>query len=1161
MSPQQLVEKLEALGFVDEKTISKIRRELADPEKNPSVKQILGYLVKKGLLTEMQAKNIINQSGGGGVAEEKTQPPTKIKAVQHEVIEVAKQKEEDFDTNDLTANVNQDFQSPNKPGKTEVDQGLTRQDLITAANAPSPTEEATRAVAVQEIQPIDYMAEPLGLDAAVDPLSYQAEDPYLSGGQPVQPQAQTLHGFKGKKDQSNQWQNKWLFIGFGILGTLIIVGALLVFATGFVTAEDRFKAAMDSFENGTYKDAINKFDDFIERYPGHEKTPTAKVRRVQSILADTYTAKNWDETIKRAQNELPKLEEDEDIDFGPVRDDLAYMLPTSTLNIAKRASKQPTIELMEKELEWARSANAIVNNPVYIPGNTRKSATVAKLLDDIANTIAACEGLIRKEEDYDKALIEIQELSEQSKTDEAFVRYTKLIRQYGDLAAREQLRDMMKAVSQQEQQLVKAATVDVGVSQDEPVSAVKSTIVLASKTGSPIEGLSGEVLPILSDGSVFGMDLGDGSVRWRRFVGFQTTIQPVVFDTDSILISNQSTNELMRVESKSGDVMWRCRLPGPFNSPSVNEKQIVLSTVGGQILNVDSGTGGILNAVQLPQQTSVQPTFSPRNPYIYQPGYYSNLYVLSAEDMSCQEVYYLGQYKGSVTVPIVFWSGYLLVAENGSDACDLHVLRPTDNGLGLEPVQKIRRVTAGPVNSPMIRFGRWLLVTADNGDMKILELNTSNEQNPISTMAADKFENREGSRLFLLAEGSQLWIAGKGIQRYKIQRAMGQFNKINFLNHNDFFLGPMAKYGNTLVHNRRRSGSGHVSVSGVDSDSLEQAWRSDISGPLAGSPMMRDGEMLAVSSQGDLFTIDPESTYSDSAIKSSNIEEDLLFDQLIPFSEDFVVAVGPAGRPDILAVDLANKTTEKLAMQSPADQTACQPVRVGNDLVVASRQGHVLRINPKTGRAVGAPFLPPVTPGQTTDWKGPAVLSETEFVIPNQRGVLYQLSTENPRNLQKVSSLDIEVPIHSSCVALGPMVYAVTGGDAGQEIAAFQTSGGIRAVNKIPLAANVTAGPWIAGDSVLLKLDNDQLVCLDADLNEKWSMEVPNDRLACPPFLEQGDLNVLFQSGKIWMVDAGNGEVKKRFDLGQPIVGRPVKAGNAMYFSGFDGTIHVTELP
>ena len=106
----------------------------------------------------------------------------------------------------------------------------------------------------------------------------------------------------------------------------------------------------------------------------------------------------------------------------------------------------------------------------------------------------------------------------------------------------------------------KQLTVDVEVSQEEPESSVKKTIVLASKTGNPIEGLVGEVLPVLSDGSIFGVDLGDGSVRWRRFVGFQTSIQPVVFDTDSILISSQATNELMRVYAESGDVIWRDEL-------------------------------------------------------------------------------------------------------------------------------------------------------------------------------------------------------------------------------------------------------------------------------------------------------------------------------------------------------------------------------------------------------------------------------------------------------------------------------------------------------------------------------------------------------------------------------------------------------------------------
>ena len=188
MNPQQLVEKLAALGFVDGITINKIRREIDDPDKTPSVNQILKYLVKKGLLTDLQAKNIINQNGGGQSGAGKSGKPPKTKAVKHEVIKVSKPKEGEFDTNDLTSNVNADSASPAVPNKTQVDQGLTELDAVPVV---SPAEDATRVVAVHEIQPVDYMAGPMN-----DPLDYQASDPYQSGGQPAQPQ--TLAGFAGE---------------------------------------------------------------------------------------------------------------------------------------------------------------------------------------------------------------------------------------------------------------------------------------------------------------------------------------------------------------------------------------------------------------------------------------------------------------------------------------------------------------------------------------------------------------------------------------------------------------------------------------------------------------------------------------------------------------------------------------------------------------------------------------------------------------------------------------------------------------------------------------------------------------------------------------------------------------------------------------------------
>ena len=779
MSPEQLIAKIKSLGFIEESVLSRIQKELANPEKKASVKGILAYLVKKGHLTNAQAKNMLET--------------TSAKTIEHDDIQVTTAERVEYDTDDLTANVVEVAPVPvhnplvNDPDDTVLDMGeeIANPEITEVVAVESAMIEPSTGTTFQPMPPTTAANPMVAFDPLADPMAQPAhgmhQDAYDSGPVPQEPE-KTLTGFRGKRDQSDQWKNKWVFIGFGILGTLIIVGGLLYLATSLVSAADKFKAAMESFKNGANKDAIARFDAFIEDYPDHEKTPIAKVVRVQALLADTFEAKNWDETIKRAENELPKLEEmaneDERIDFGRIRDDLAVMLPQSTLNIARRALDQKTIDTMNKELELAARANKLVNNPVYIPGSKRKQATLAKLLDDIKNTIASGQGLIRKEAEFDIALEEISQFSSAQKTDLAFERYNKLIREYGDLKAREALRQAMLEVSQQEKALVAPANVQINVASQPRDSKIESTIVLASRNGQPIESLIGEILPVLADGSIIGIDVGNGTVKWRHFVGYETTIQPQILDPDTIVVADQSKSDLMRIASDTGKIVWRAEIGEDFHSPTiheaVNEKLILLTTVTGKVLKIDADSGNVQNAVQLPQkQTSINATFSQRNPYIYQAGYYSNLYVLSADDLSCQDVYYLGHYEGSINVPPVFWNGYLLVAVNGSDTCDLHILKPVDNGLNLQPVQRMRRITTGPVNSAMIRFGRWMLIAADNGDMKILELNTANETSPFSKLADEKFESRSGAKAFLHADGSQLWIGSKGLMRYKIQRALG----------------------------------------------------------------------------------------------------------------------------------------------------------------------------------------------------------------------------------------------------------------------------------------------------------------------------------------------------------------------------------------------------
>ena len=84
----------------------------------------------------------------------------------------------------------------------------------------------------------------------------------------------------------------------------------------------------------------------------------------------------------------------------------------------------------------------------------------------------------------------------------------------------------MKAFSESEKSLVVPVEVSVNPVTAEAPSLITGTVVLASKTGTPIPALEGEVAPMMADGSLYGINVGNGTIVWRRFLGYQTTIQP-----------------------------------------------------------------------------------------------------------------------------------------------------------------------------------------------------------------------------------------------------------------------------------------------------------------------------------------------------------------------------------------------------------------------------------------------------------------------------------------------------------------------------------------------------------------------------------------------------------------------------------------------------------
>jgi outer membrane protein assembly factor BamB len=1164
MTPRQLLEKLENLGIINPKVLGKIRAEIEKSDKQIKPKSVLAFLVKKNHITEQQAKILL--------ASTKDLPK---KEDEFDFVEPEPEPADarEFDTDDLTGLGKEEVVDEAEAIVPEVNVAVDYDATMTLVDAGDMAGE----FAVPTVNPIEVgavMPTEVGFpqEPAFDAL---AQDDYASGAYATQSGPQKiLPSFKGKKNRSDQWATKWLYIGFGIFGTLLIGVAVLWVVNIGQKPEDMFEAAMSSFNQQTYGDAQKKFDNYLDQHATHKDAPKARVKRIHAIIRGTYGLKNYTEVIKQAQMLLPELKAEEDANnqMEELRDDLAVMLPTSLAFISKKAIKITDLPAMKEELIRVSGFRALVDDPVNIPNSRRKSPSVNNNYLKIANNIATLEGQIEKEEQYELDLVRIERLNDQKETDEAFAVYRKLTRNYGDLASRSKIRELMLKISQTERELVKPiALPELKVTNLPRNGAVEQTVVLSVTSGQPVPALKDEVVAFLAEGSVYGIDAGEGTVKWRRFVGFETTNQPVVTVDDKVIISDQRNNDLMQLDLQSGELIWRLEIKEPFLSPSVTDQAIILNTESGKILQLDLATGKLLHAIQLPQPVNVNAMPADRDPYLYQVGSYQNLYVISSQTLDCEKVFSLGHYEGSISTAPQSWTGYILLVVNLGGQSDLYVLKPRDKGATLELVQVIPGIVSGTVSTPMKRFGRWMLMTSDTGELRILELYPEEEKNPVNVLTQDVFDAKGSERVFVTTEGSNLWVAGKGIMRYRVPRNLAQFNRIVNVDSSDTFLAPMNKLDDYLFHIKKRNRSGMVSASLVDAMELKTVWRTDIGGELAGSPIVYKDTVIAVNNQGDTFPIDDKvvsSGFAAASLRASKIRSDLQFETLVELPDNKFVCLGSEGRKDMLLVDLVKNKSRVLSLVKPADKIACPPIALGSDLVVPTLTGQVARINPNSGAMQGTPFQPALQPnGDMPKWYEPVRLDESQMVIARGQvgkempSVIYTLSGSNPRSIKKTGELVCESPVKSNVVLSGTQLFGVLETPDGDKLTSF-TFHPLAIVKDVALEVDLVGGPWATAAGILVATSDGKLHCYQSDLSLKWSTELQDVKFACAPEITanvNGWLMLCYQNGKVVWLAPETGKAVSEIDLGQPINHRPLFKGDKMYFGGMDGTIHIVD--
>lgn len=1123
MTPKELLQKLESLGSIESKALRKIRIQVEDPERTVKASAVLSYLVRKGQLTEEQARQLMK---GDTPAVEKR---SNTEELMRNVLE-----------DEPAAEAKEKKKKPKRSNRTS----RTRDDV-----APVPVAAPMAQVEV-DTAPGNVYGDQAGFDEF---------------GQAPAAEEKVKRSFSGKMDKRDQWASRWPYIGFGLLGFLLMVGMFLYFTVNNMKPEAMYNNAKEHYENRSYQAAIKGYDEYIEAAPSHKFIKEAKARRVQSLLRDSYESNLWEETLNRATGKLPEYAEDEDVSMDFIRDDLGLMLPRSLAELTTQMLKDQELSSMEANLAKAKAYQAdLVDNVFFVTSTSRKVATNKKNIDRLENNVRTIEGLIKKEKDYAAALVSIRSLGEAGKTEEAFKTFQDLVRLYGDLGARQELRDLMVTTSKLEAALIKPVDTKIEVSAQPAASVIESTLVLGAIVGTPDEGLKGEIIPSLIDGTVLGFNAGTGEIAWRQFVGLDASIDPQKMDMDHVLVSDVAKQHLLKLKTSSGQLVWRADIGETFFTPALTAEKLVVTTASGKMLRLDPATGKLIGSAQLPQGANTRCFMDEQDPLIYQAGLKSNLYVIGTEDMLCKEVYYLGHYEGSISVPPFLYNGHLIVLVNGGDYCDMFVLRPQENGLQLELVQK-RRITKGPVTRHLQRYGRWLLAVSDDGEMVILEFNQGDETTPISKFASESFESKEGQPSFIETDGSSLWVCGTGAAFYKVKRNLGKFD-LKVLKHGtDSFVAPCVKLDDKLFHVRKRIGSGMVSASLVDADTLEQIWRNDFGGEVAGPVFNASGRQFAVSSQGDLFDVSTSNSggFVRQTAKASTVIESLKFEGTSQLASGSLVTLGGEGSSEFVSVDPAAGSVLLTNLAAPSNSPACMPIVMGDQLVVANTNGQVAVVDPSTGGTVGEAFQPPVRPGKDVQWVRPIQVSADQVAIATQAGpesgattsTLFVLQIESGGSISGDASLESKGNFVSEMAVAGGNIFAVDRIDGADSI--VKVSSAAEEVGRVSVDGNVVAGPWATEGGILVQLDSDQIAMFDLSLGKLWDRKIANERFACPPQMISGQLALVLQSGKVVFIDRSNGNDANLIDLEQPIVHPPTIVDGKVFFSGMDGTVHV----
>ncbi|MBU4271955.1 MAG: PQQ-binding-like beta-propeller repeat protein [Planctomycetes bacterium] len=1158
-STERFIALLEERELVSPHTAKSLLAQVAKSRKTISAESIAKRLVKHGRLTSTQAKRLLaalEETPSGPAAESKPKAKPGPKAEDELGFapidgESAKSKRAAKRREEKPAPTPQ-LEQPSKPAAAAPAKSAGRESLLDQ-EMPAPTGGG----------PLDGLMSDAAMTAS-------------AVGSPLDSSPSAGRGFwrffrrKPKiKTGEEQWGSSLMLLGGGGLLLLVILGGVLIWSLSRSSGDEMLRLADDDYRNGSYSQAINKYDKYLEKFPNHAGASVARVRiGLAQLRQATSSGSNWPAALKTAQEVLTKIAPEKD--FKEAHGELASMLPAIAEGVAADARKKTSQPLVDQ----ARLALKMARNPGYVPKSLRQESKLADVEASLAITVRE----IARGNELEKTIATMRKAAKESKTQDAYAACSALLRQYPRLVFDAKLKQALLEVSRAQQALVKMVSAPKPAESDRPKSAPAGSVTPAQcDTKNKVPDTEGRIALAAVDGAVYGLDAADGKVLWRRFVGFETNPRAPSFPPSLLgsepgsdaLVVDAARNELLRLEALSGNVRWRQSLGETFDAhPVVAGGKILVAARSGKLFTIDAASGESPGYVQFPQELAVAPAVDAQRSLIYQAAVHSNLFVLSLDDGACRDVIYLGHGSGSVnTAPVVVDDFLLLAVNDGAHDCVLKLFAVQPNTSGkpepwLKPVQQIR--LGGHVKTPPLVDGRRVLIATASGVVRVFEISATDVKMPLREIADTAIEGGGNLVRFPLLRRGRFWIADTRLTKYDVQAATGRLRSKGIADQEGAFLQPPVVVGEAVVCVQRRPGMPGAVVSAVSMLDPDQYWKTQLGYPLAAEPivMAEAGKIVAVTAAGAVFRFDAGrhgATIVNKPIAA--IDASLLrrpINTVVPLANGLLAISGGKGCDQIGVFD-PNTPTPLMYWLKLRDELACAPVALGRGILVADRAGRISLLDPQSGDPLAEPFQPRLEPGEKIEWVAPAVVNDKEVVVANGQGKIYRLGIQDqPKpHLAMLAQTTVAKPIISPLAVAGNMVF---GADEGNVLGSFDLSKLDRG-KELSLDARCAWGPARIGDHVLTATEDNRLFCVNADGKQLWRTELKYGPLAGAPLRLGGNLILVARGGTICRLEAATGKELGKLDVGFPLATGAAPIGQGLIVGGFDGTIYEVRQP